>query len=119
MYHLLFLLNNLAFSLFNLLFFTCLLSYNFFPLATAISTLTFPFEKYNLVGISVRPSWLILPISLFISFFLSKSFYHLLDHDYYKRIDDIKVYVNLLKTFRHCYLRHMSQLYFLSRLLEI
>ena len=52
MNHLLFLLNNLAFSLFqSLVFFTCLLSYNFFPLATAISTLTFPLKKYNLVGI--------------------------------------------------------------------
>ena len=57
MYHLLFLLNNLAFSLFqSLVFLTCLLSYNFFPFATAISTFTFPFKKYNLVGIKVNPS---------------------------------------------------------------
>ena len=57
MYHLLFLLNNLAFSLFqSLVFLTCLLSYNFLPLATAISTFTFPFKKYNFVGIKVNPS---------------------------------------------------------------
>ena len=72
MYHLLFLLNNLAFSLFqSLVFLTCLLSYNF-PFATAISTFTLPFKKYNLVGIKVKPSWLILPISLLISFYLIK-----------------------------------------------
>ena len=57
MYHLLFLLNNLAFSLFqSLVFLTCLLSYNFFPLATAISIFTFPFRKYSFVGIKVNPS---------------------------------------------------------------
>ena len=45
-----------CFSLFqSLVFFTCLLSYNFFPFATAISTLTF-LQKYNLVGITVRTS---------------------------------------------------------------
>ena len=63
-----------AFSRFqSLFFFVALLSCCFLPLAIANSIFALPFLKYIFVGTIVNPSLCILPISLLISFLLSKS----------------------------------------------